>query len=250
MSTRYLVVLVDRQNGQLYAYEPQNHLEHLEAVTDVVPKAVKGGSWKGLADDKIDRHVDEHVREHYKHVIERMERALVSDDVRILVGAHEETQSEFLELLPNPLKERVVAHFVYNPHENVKDLEERVVTAAAEAADHELQRIVSQIEESRQPTGRGVVGHEALYEALSLKQLQTLLVDQSAALPGYWCEQDGYISELVSTCPSCRANLTQHESLHVAIKALAQSQAAQLIIVNDPALLASYQGLAGLKRYS
>lgn len=251
MHNRCLVVLIDRQHGRIFHFDPeQKELELIEEVFDVVPKAVKGASWKGLADDKVSRHVDEHIHDHYKRVIERLVPYLDNATTVMFVAGQDENTAEFFATLPHQYQEVVAGKLQGDPRETVKKLSARVETAYQDWYHKTIESLLDEIENSRQPEGKGVVGLEPVFEALSLKQVQTLVVNPNHAYGAYLCTDDGFVSGSMATCPACRKQLSFTASAYPQLAELARSQAAEIVAVPDAQLLAAYEGLAAIRRYS
>lgn len=255
MAESFLIALVDRNHGHFYRYDTTGRgLEKLEEVSDIVPKSVKAASWKGLADDKVARHVAAHVRDHFKHIAERIEHYLMHTDTSdhpkaIILGGPEEDLAEFLPLLSHSLQEKVVATIHPDHYSGVKELEKTVTTAVERVAAQQVADVLELINDHRQPGGRGVVGREPVYEALNLKQVQTLLLDPNERYSGFFCPADGSLAESLDRCPSCLGPMSELEDLSEAIRSSARAQSAEIMAVDDADALKPYQALVALKRF-
>lgn len=250
MTNDFLVVLVDRSHGHFYHYDhAQCHVDELTTITDDVPKAVKGASWKGLADDKVVRHVDEHVHAHFKRVIDELHRQHYEHPYPIILGGPDEVVAEFKHFLSKQDADQVIATFHPDHNGDRKELAGRIHEEVIQHEKQHITTLLETIDNHRGPHDRGVVGHQMVTEALNLKQIQLMLLDPHHSFVGLVCPADGSITISSQTCPTCLGPMTKTSDLVTALKTLATAQSAEIIEVNDRDLLAKYEGLAGLRRY-
>lgn len=249
MVQAFLIVLVDRQHGQFFRYNLQSRrLERQgEAVVDDVPKTVKAASWAGLADDKVARHVDAHLLAHLKHVARHL--AETYNDPAVIIGGPEEIVVQFLDVLPSQWRDRVEATIHPQSHLELKDLEARIQQAADQVYQAHLAELLMDITEAGRPAGRGVIGQEPVYEALTLKQVQ-LVVTDSRPKPGYVCPNNDGLSANPGRCAVCFCDLIKTDNLQEALLTTAAGQDAEVVVLNDASLLpANAEGVVALKRY-
>ena len=252
MTNNFLFVLVDRQHGHFYQFDgATRQLTHLAELSEEVPKPVKSASWKGLADDKIARHIEEHVREHFKNVATKLEELVKKQPTaHVIIGGPEEVVAQFQGVLSQVVADKMVATLHPDHHANLKDLESLLMEAVNRYREAALQKVVAEIEDDRQLAGRGIVGREAVCEALNLKQVQMLLIHPSTAYPGAFCPTDGTVAVLSSQCPVCLETMTETVDLSEHLRSRAHSQGAEVIEVGDLSLFpADAEGLAALRRY-
>ncbi|MEK7460838.1 MAG: hypothetical protein AAB647_01320 [Patescibacteria group bacterium] len=252
MPNTFLFILVDRQHGHFYQFDgARRQLTHLEELTEEVPKPVKAASWKGLADDKVARHIEDHIRSHLKHVAEKLEQLLKKQpEAVVIVGGPEEVVAQFQTVLPHMVSEKVVATLHPDHHATLKELEELLVKAVSKYRQAALEQTVAEIENDRQIAGRGVVGREAVCEALNLKQVQMLMIHPASAYPGAFCPTDGSVSVLGKKCPNCLADMNEAPDLNEHLRKLAIDQGAEVIEVADVSIFPKdAEALAALRRY-
>lgn len=252
MKHTFLFVLVDRQHGHFSVFDSQTkQLTRLEEITDTVPKPVKGASWKGLADDKVARHIDAHIHVHFQRVAAKLEElAKAHLHPSLILGGPEEVVAEFQKVLPKDLAEAVVAVLHPDHHADVKSLEKLVKEAVAGVERTALETAITAIEENRSFGGRGIVGREAVCEALNLKQVQLLFLHDASAYPGAYCPADGSVSALQTKCPLCLAEMASVPDLSEHLRTKAAEQNAHVMTIADLTLLpADAEGIAALRRY-
>lgn len=252
MKESFLFVLVDRQHGHFYQFDGASHqLTHLAELTEVVPKQVKSASWKGLANDKIARHIEDHIREHLKHVAAKLEQLLKNQsESLVIIGGPEEVVAQFQTVVSGAVSDKLVATLHPDHHATLKELEGLLIQAVGRYRQANLAQIVAQIENDRQLSGRGIVGREAVCEALNLKEVQMLLIHPASAYPGVFCPADGSVAVLSTQCPNCLIQMEASPDLSQHLRTLATQQGAEVVEITDPALFpADAQNLAALKRF-
>lgn len=252
MKSNFLFVLVDRQHGHFYQFQGASRtLTHLSELSEEVPKPVKAASWKGLADDKVARHIEDHIRDHLKNVVQKLDQ-LVKDDpmAAIILGGPEEVVTQFQGVLPSPLGEKVIATLHPDHHASLKELEELLTQAVDRYRLAMLANLVKEVENDRGLSGRGIVGREAVCEALNLKQVHMLLLHPTTAYAGAYCPADGSVAAISSQCPACLAKLTETPDLSQHLKSLAERQDAEIVEVADATLFpADAEHIAALRRF-
>jgi peptide chain release factor subunit 1 len=252
MNNTFLFVLVDRQHGHFYEFDGASRkLTHLAELTEEVPKPVKSASWKGLADDKVARHIEDHIREHLKHVAEKLTQFLKTQaDTLVIIGGPEEVVAQFQTVLTPAVSDKIVASLHPDHYASLNELESLLVEAVARYRQAALHEIVSEIENDRQLSGRGIVGREAVCEALNLKQVQMLLIHPGSAYPGAYCPVDGTIAVLSTICSTCLKLMKDSPDLSQYLRNLALEQGAEIVEVADASLFPKdAEALAALKRF-
>lgn len=251
---QYIILLVDRKHGHFYRYAGSKLSPLREVTHEDIPKSVKSASWAGLADDRVARHVEEHVNDHYRSLIRLLETYLddkEASDAEIIIGGPEAELATFVELLPHVVKERVVAQVHPDHYVGIKELEEQIEQAISEVTAAKAVELLEIIENERQPEGKGAVGREAVYEALNLKEVQTLLVDEHAEWSGTVCPQDGSVSASNEKCPICLGVMEPAADFRLSLDSLAGQQGAEIIALPHSVTLPDeYEHVAALKRFT
>lgn len=249
MLNAFLIVLVDRQHGRFFRYDLRTRsLERLgEVVVDDVPKNVKGGSWAGLADDKIARHVDAHLQAHLKRVAHETQK---HDEPAIIIGGPEEVVVQFQQELPASIQERVEAVIHPQSRGDIKELEERIVQAVSQVYQAHLTGLLKEVAEAGEPGGRGLMGREPVYEALTLKQAQLVMM-AAGAQPGYICPNGDGVAANPGQCAACFAELEQAPDVQETLLKIAANQDAEVVMLEKAEILPlQAEGVVALKRYA
>jgi hypothetical protein len=156
------------------------------------------------------RHADENMKKHLKHLLGCLESVLVNyPSGRIVLGGIVEPVSEFLRLLPKPLKSRIIG----TVHSSMADSLDKVVETAAEVSaryerDHEIRSIANLLELVGE-NHKAVTGAIETLNAVRDKRLSTLYYAEGFKLPGKVCVGCGspYTADHAPPCVSCGAHL-------------------------------------------
>jgi hypothetical protein len=162
------------------------------------------------------RHADENTKKHLKHLLGCLESVLLNyPSGRIVLGGNVEAVSEFLRLLPKPLKSRIIDTL----HSSMADSLEKVVEAATEVSiryerDYETRSIAHLLELVGQ-NHKAVTGAAATLSAVRDKRLFTLYYAEGFNLPGKVCVACGslYTVHQAPPCASCGAHLEDSADL-------------------------------------
>ncbi len=252
MTQAYLIVLIDKKHGHLYYYTAASQqLEPFEEINDDVPRPAKGASWKGLADDKVARHIGVHIHEHWKHILERIEPLLrTKPQVSVLLGGPEEDVQAFSAILPQPLQNRIIGTIHPSHYAGLNQLKEQIQTAIHATTRRTIETFLAEVSQQTHPSGRAVIGREAVCEALNLHQVEKLLIDPTQAYPGFVCSTGEAVSTLQSTCFHCLQPMAAIDDLRPALEQLAgQAQTRILYLPLETVLPEAAAGLVGMKRY-
>ena len=235
---------------------------------DLKPRGMYPVSGGSTDMDPAGRTQDAHLHRFYKEVGEVTQKLVFEDNVRrlILAGTKQRT-SAFREVLPEPVKKRVVA-------------EEHLATGAAEGEIFErLEAVVERIEREEeeslieQAREKGVRGVKDTVEALQEGRVYQIIALWGLEAEIRWCDHDEFaITEAArEECPYCGRD-TRVRPLTDVIVDLAAARDARVEYVpvrNDPVpenpnediedtgsrdepadvLREEFEGLAGLLRY-
>jgi len=100
------------------------------------------------------------------------------------------------------------------------------------------------------PQGLGVAGFDQTMQALSLGQVQTLLVERGYRPPGCMCVHDGLIRTIEeASCPICAGEVVPLDDVLGEAVRTAILQGADVEVVEGVELLREMGGVAALLRY-
>jgi peptide chain release factor subunit 1 len=148
-------------------------------------------------------------KRHYRTVAERLDEGARRGEFDIIaLGGHDHELPEFLDQLPETVRERVAGTFSVHPRED--DLG-RIRRGAEEVVEHyeraEEQRLVTEALERWSAGGLAVVGLADCLWAGATAAVHQLLVQDEAVLPGAVCDDDGYLAAEGGRCPICGREL-------------------------------------------
>jgi peptide subunit release factor 1 (eRF1) len=197
---RYAVAIVDREHGQLFAFE----LGVLQARERVDGRALRMPNFApGDKEYGVHHKAQELAKRHYRAVADELNRVLEESGLELaVVGGHEDTVSAFLEELPKDLRQKVVGAFVIDPHTmtpaSARDAAQRAVDAYERQEEEQL---VAKAFERVAAGGFGAVGLEWCLLATDERGVDVLLVQADATSPGRVCDRCGWLGLSEEVCP-------------------------------------------------
>jgi len=119
----FLLVLIDRQSARLIEVNLGEEEARSKIIRSDVPKRILAKGDDTGRESKILRHIEEHLHRHLEKVLIQTKRFEKSyPDGLIVIGAQKELVGRFKDLLPNPLKGKVVGSFGANVGDNETSL--------------------------------------------------------------------------------------------------------------------------------
>jgi peptide chain release factor subunit 1 len=210
----WLVVLVNRQIGRMFAGD-RERLDEIDVIVDDVHGQHKQGGWSQA---RYQRSVDEDVQDHLRNVAEaaflRFKRASFDN---LLVGGPQETVTEFEPKLHAYLQERLAGRVDVDVENTSADEVHRA--AAEKIAAHERGRerdALDRVQEGLSKGTRAAAGLEDVLAALNERRVETLLIEPGYEAAGCTCPQCGWVGPIDGgACPAdgtpvdCRSNVTE-----------------------------------------
>lgn len=199
---RFVVAVVQRDNAAIYTAE-QRSTEEEAKITSSVPGQHDQGGWSQA---RFQRHIEFHVERHLKKVAEELERLYYDEPFnRLAVGGTEETVSELLQMLAEPISRRVIGTF---PIDFKHDTEEDIVSEARRLLRDDERRsereLVEQLVNAAESGGHGVVGIEEAVQATLEGRVHVLVVAEGTVKEGAACRNcDYFAANEFGRCPAC-----------------------------------------------
>jgi len=197
----YRVAVVDRRHAWLFS------IADGQISTAVLPPAEGMRShgfsgWYGLQAHRVNERIIQLARHHYHDTAAPLERAARASGAEpLVIGGHQDTIPQFLDLLPAGLRDQFVGCFIADPHTltpaKVRDLADRVIQDWRNLQD---QRIAAEFRR-QPPDGLTVTGLSACLGAANRHAIQLLLVPSGGLVPGYACRACGALSGSGDGCP-------------------------------------------------
>lgn len=212
---RQCVVTVGREEGRVYIVT-NGELQDRRSVHDQTPGRVKERSFGGYEGGHFQRHVETEVHRHYQNVLDEIVSLFRKRRFeRLSIGGHKEAMADFEAMLPEDLKRRMIGRFVTDPHhESAEPVIQRALEVAREHDRAQKQRLVQEVLDGAGPMGRGVVGLDAVLNALLKREVQVLLIGDGCCAGGKRCNNCGFLGAVsLADCPSCGQHLNPVEDL-------------------------------------
>lgn len=244
----WCLALITRRDARLLRGSSARLVEE-ERLDDDVPGRHDQG---GLSQSRYERHIDEQARQHLRRVARRLGE-LRRDGAfdQLLVGATEQSYSEFAELLGNDTRERLRGRLSV-------DVEHVSVADAARAAaplmrEHEQRRrseLLDRIDEGLAPNGHAATGIDEIVDCLNEQRVATLMLDARLAIAGAQCPDCGWLTTAPNgACPADGGKLEPQRDLLEPTVDRALAQDADILRVADEPRIAAHGGAAALLRF-
>jgi peptide chain release factor subunit 1 len=200
----FATVLINRERARLFTARLGDLRERTEVLDEVPGKHGKGG-W---AQARFSRHIEEMVHKHLKHVAEvafALSKAEPFD--RVVLAGPEEVVATFEKGLHPWLADRVCAR-VTLPMNASRDRVAEATVAVEEIIETERSSdAVSRVLEEFAAGRAAVVGVDRTLAALTQGRVETLVVSDGEARPGWRCAVCGLLATRDGKCPACGAGM-------------------------------------------
>lgn len=198
----YVVAVVDRRHAWVFRVEGHG----VESVDSLVGSGLRDPSyagWAGLSEYGVRHRAAELARRHYRTTAAHLESLLADEEADLVVGGHEVGIVEFIDLLPDRIRARVVGTFVVDPHA-MTPYTLRTRSAAARSPRHlDRERELRSRLGDWEAGGRAVVGAERCADMLNQSRADLLIVGGDDVVPGFVCDRCGSLGVDVAACTVC-----------------------------------------------
>ena len=227
---RYAALAVNTNSARLFVFGLAS-TETQEQVSNTKTRRSQMGGWSQA---RYQRHVENFHLKHMKEVVELLDRTVREEALTaIIVACDEVTKPTLMEQLPKHLAEKVVD--VVNVAAQAPEheiLEQTLAVMRKHDAETDVERVQGMLDAWR-GSGLGTVGPDATLRALSLAQVEELLIAASPdALSHAAGKPDQDLSELANDL------VTQ-----------AQQQSARIRFIEDATLLQDVGGVGAILRF-
>ncbi len=244
-----IVVLMARDHASLAAIAV-GEMRGLARLTGDVPPEVKGGTFAGCAERRLERHADDRLHHFAKLVAERTADAVRAEpDPLLLVGGPPDVLAELDACMPGALRERIIARLALGPESPPAEVLARV---SAEVRRHEQEsalRVARIALRDREGSGLAAVGLKPVLGAFGRGQVATLAIAPGLVRPGLACSDCPGLAIEGPACPECGGGLLPVPDIveELVDRALARSVA--VVEVDGEPDLEAAGGIAALLRY-
>ena len=199
---RACVLVINKASARVWEVD-QDEMHEVSAIKDPVLR--KPDYAANLAEDRVRNKEEELVKRHFRRAVKLLEDLQQTDGYDIvIVGGHDYEVPEFIQILPNDLRNRVAGTFSVDPA--TAPLAE-IGSSARSILDRyereEEQRLVSEVLEKAAMGRPAALGLESCLRAAPVAAIKTLLVLQGAIAPGVVCDESRWLATSGDICPLC-----------------------------------------------
>ena len=256
---RYAAVLADTNSARILVLAA-GALVAQEEVRGVKTKRTSQGGWSQA---RFQRHIENFHVQHAKEVMEALEKIVLRENITEIITAGDEVILPLLrEQMPKHLAEKVVDHLRVDVNAPL----DRIIGTSLDA----MKRVHSQSERDKveaavgayRAGGLGVVGPEDTLEALRKGQVDELLISArvrelqpvgaNAAARAIASMQGVLPEPAVQAAAAGEAAEVAPETVRLADELItkATQTSAKITFVEEPELLAPYNGVAAILRFT
>jgi len=201
----YGVVVLDREGVRLYRIQGGV----VQGVSESVGEEVKRHKQGGWAQARYQRWVDEQAMHNLRQAAE-MTAQFCRDCERIILGGTEVNLSQFREMLPKAMQDRIVGTLPFDKNVSTNEILERSLEIVEQAEREREKRIIEEMITSAHKGGLGVTGLADTLFHLHEGRVHMLIVEEGFRAPGYRCEACDYVSaEEMPKCLFCGSTRIQ-----------------------------------------
>lgn len=253
---RYGVVLVDGVGARMFMF----NLGELAETTGLLGEEVrrtKHGAASGVAGmrggsaTRTARREEGAVQRNLKEVVDATEAFCASGGcTRLVLSGTDSNVSQFEDLLPRPLRDKVIGRFPTDFNAPVSEIQARSMAIIEEAALAREQDLVEEML-ARWKRGSGAaVGVSDALAALQEHRPSTLLIGAGFAASGYRCQDCRYLMLAErEECPLCGGQVEHVDDLVETMTHRALEQGVEVEIVRGNAELEEAGSIGALLRF-
>ena len=199
---RACVLVINKASARVWEID-QGEMREVTKFKDPVLR--KPDYAANLAEDRVRNKEEELVKKHYRRAVKVLEDLHQTDGCDIvIIGGHEYEVPEFIQILPNELRNRVAGTFSVDP--TTAPLAEIRSSASSILERYEREedlRLVSEVFEKAAMGQPAALGLESCLQAAPVAAIKTLLVLQGAVAPGVVCDESRWLAASGDICPVC-----------------------------------------------
>jgi len=248
----FLIVLVDRRRARLFLVQLGEVLVYVEESHPEIPGKHKKGGWRAWEQSKFSRQIEKMVTFHLEEVAEMLEDFLKNQEInRVAVGGPVEAVSQFKELLPAWVQEKVSAYLSTEMTTAEKDLVEQALKVLEQVEREQEDRLVEELLNRVAKGDRAAIGVDDVLAKVEQGQVHKLVVAAEFERPGYRCPNCGSLfAQQRDTCFCCGHYLEEIPNLIDHIVKEAVNQGARIEVVKrDHSRLMEAGGIGALLRF-
>ncbi len=203
---RYTVVLVDKESARIFMVHLGEIEEYTEHFSPDVPGKHKKGGWYALSQSRYARHIEKHVTLHLKDVQNILHDILLSREYigRICIAGPVEATSRFKEILPQPVKEKIVGTFKAEMSADIKEVKGKTLEIMKEVEKEKEVEFIKEIISRTHKGERAALGLDDVVANVSKGTVQKLALKSGFKKSGYRCPSCfSLLTSKLTKCPYC-----------------------------------------------
>ncbi|MGE0446246.1 MAG: Vms1/Ankzf1 family peptidyl-tRNA hydrolase [Vicinamibacterales bacterium] len=246
---RYAALILDTNSARLFVFG----LGATEARHDVTSVKTRKSSMGGWSQARFQRRIEHFHEQHMKEVADLLDRVVREDDLtKIVIACDDVARPLLLAQLPQHLQEKIVDITALDAREGESAvLRDTLDVLRQHDADTDVARVQA-LRDAWLGGGLGVVGPDSTLRALSMAQVEELLITASPDRLAHARQlPPGAAPGPVDVDTSAAAAAADADQLKLADELVtrAQQQSARIRFIEDPALLQDVGGVGAILRF-
>lgn len=245
---RFGVLLISRRAARILRGTRERLVEIADVLDDVHGHHAQGGWSQARYQRGIEHEVDEHIHGACAVLADRFR--LHGFD-RLLIGCHAELLHRVQQQLAPELADRLAGHFELDVERASPDEARRRAIPAIEADERRREReMLDRLDAALAHGGRAAAGLDEVLDLLSEGRVQTLLLAQGFAAPGFACPSCDRLASTAGRCPvDGELRASRADVIESAIELALNRGATVTIVRHAPEAFAQHGPVAALLRY-
>ncbi len=253
---RYGVILVDSEGSRMFLFNLGELVEATGTLGEQVRRTKHGGAsgvagMRGGMTARTARRGEAIVLRNLKEVAEATEDFCNSNGCRRLVlGGTEANVSQFLDVMPRALQDKVIGSFTVDPDAAVSEVQARSMDLIEEVAKDRETKLVDEVIAGWKRGSGAAAGLFDTLAALQEHRAGTLVVAAGYEASGFRCKNCRYLMLAErDECPLCGGSIENVEDLVETITHRALEQGVDVEIVRGISRLEEAGSVGALLRY-
>jgi peptide subunit release factor 1 (eRF1) len=245
---RYAVVQLDTNRARIFVFG----LGSVEKQTQVTGVKTRRTSMGGWSQARYQRHAENFHQHHVKDVVQELDRIVRADNIQHIIVVGDEVVVPLLrDALPAHLSEKIVDVMKLDRQAGDDEIAAATLDVVRQKdADSDGERVAEVIGAWRSG-GLGVAGLEPTLRALQMRQVEELLMSAGPEMLRASTQRTQDANRPPVTAATSAPNQPDEKQLRLSdeLVALATENSARVRIIEDPALLQEYDGVAAALRF-
>lgn len=241
----YYLVILSKGDARVFRYFI-GEIREEGKIKEEIPKKHKQGGWEA---SDWQRWHETHVIWHFKEVAEFLDKIVHGEEKIILGTTSPKNTSEFLEILPKRLHEKIIGEIPIEVDSPIKDILEKTHNLIESYEEKEINDLIDQLIVANAKGKEATIGLEDVAHALHQKRIKTLLVYDQYEQPGFQCPSCSFISPYLDVCPYCNIKMDKRADIVDELVEEALIENAELRFIKKKDLAEKIQNIGAFLRF-